>query len=222
MQPIEFEEFLGRTGMTRKTFNFVSRGLKKVVALRDLIHTESVVAMPNDYLTRLLQNVRLVGEEKVWVFKNSPIHCLRTDPSSLFLGQKFVYRKNYISLLENFGDIFQGFCVPRGIAKLTALIVFGKDSNGDYVLAHYLPPIIEIHDGRPILIDGVHRNFIVLNSGTTIESIVIEKADQPFPCSPQPWNEIKVSDQKPEKPEDRFFDLNPALFRDLKSIGIDG
>ena len=140
----------------------------------------------------------------------------------MLVGQTFVSRPKYTALMESFKDIFNGFTVSKGLSKLTSQIVVGEDSDEQIVLANYVPPIFEVHDGNPIIMDGIHRDFIVLNAGTTIESIVIKNIATPFPCRPMPWDKIKVVDVKPEKMEDRYFDLYRELFRDLKSVGIDG
>jgi len=98
----------------------------------------------------------------------------------------------------------------------------GKSREGVISLAHYVPPIVEKHDSELVLMDGIHRNFIVRRSGTTIESIFIDNVRVPFPCKALPWKEITIAEQKPEKQEDRFFNLRQELFRNLNFVGIDG
>ena len=223
MKPIEFNDFLQKTQFSLQDLYFPSfDNIKYVIGLREMREIVSVNAMSKKYLSNLLSKIGTVGSFNEKVYKNSTIHFIRIDPHSLRLGQKFVYRKNYISILENFPNIFDAFHISRGISKLTAFIILGKDSNGDSVLAHYIPPIVEIHNGHLLLMDGVHRNFIVKNSGTTIESIVISNVNTPFPCTAHKWSQIKITDNKPENINDRYFDLQQELFRDLKSIGIDG
>lgn len=223
MEPIEFGEFLKRTGFAKKSFMFPNvRKIEKVVALRDIRHVLFVSAMSTEYLTHLLRQIGLVGDSSKKVYADANIRRLRIDPNGLYLGQRYVYRPNYTAIMENFKDLFSAFTLPRGLSKLTPQIVFGKDNNGEYALAHYVSPIFELHGGKLIILDGVHRDFIVKNAGTTIEGILIEHIDVPFPCAPQHWDAVSVIDTKPEKIEDRYFGLKKELFRDLKSIGIDG
>jgi hypothetical protein len=130
-----------------------------------------------------------------------------------------------MAILENFQNLFTDFASPRGITKMTAYLMIGtteQDENDQYVLAHYIPPIIEIQNNKLVLLDGVHRSFIAARSGANLESIVIGGIKTPFPCTAKPWSEIKVVDEKPPNIEDRYFDLKKELFRDLKGIGIDG
>ena len=107
------------------------------------------------------------------------------------------------------------------MAKSTAAIVLGRTAADEPCIAHYLSPIVEEHGGRLILMDGVHRNFLVRCVGTTIESIVIRQIGEPFPCDVRSWDEVRVVEEKPPK-DQRFFNLRPELFRDVKHIGIDG
>ena len=57
--------------------------------------------------------------------------------------------------------------------------------------------------------------------GGTIPVIAVEGIREPFPCALHSWQDISAVDEKPPKGE-RFFDLKPELFRDLKHVGIDG
>lgn len=223
MEPIEFGEFLKRTGFSKDAFNFgVLRKLEKVVSLRSIETVLAINAMPVEYLERLLKKIGLASDPEHKIYKRSRIHRLRVDPNGLYIGQKYVYRQKYIDIMENFKEIFHGFTISRGLSKLTPLIIFGKDKDGTVTLAHYITPIFEVHGGKMVILDGIHRDFIIKNAGTTIESIVIEKIDVPFPCEPHGWENIEVTPEKPQKMEDRYFELRPELFRDLKSVGIDG
>lgn len=223
MQPIIFDEFLARTGFTKNTFSFLNHNsVTHVISLRDMKTIDAVLIMPREYLENLLSKIGLMGAPNIKVYEKCSLHLVRMDPSQLYLGQRYVYRKKYTAIIENFRDLFNGFSVTRGISKLTALIVLGRDADGTYALAHYIPPIIESHERKVVIMDGVNRNFIIRNSGTTIESIVVENVNVAFPCTVMPWEKIEVIQEKPPCEADRFFDFRPELFRDLKSIGIDG
>lgn len=228
MQPIEFGEFLKRMNIVKPSFGFEGFGLEntkkieRVVSLKDIEHANFVVSMPSEYLDHLLRRIGILEDPNHKVYRYATIRRLRVDPHDLYIGQKFVYRPQYISLLENFKELFCGFTLPRGISKLTPQIIYGIDKEGFCALAHYITPIFEVHNGKKVILDGVHRDFIIKNAGTTIESIVIEDVSAPFPCTPKKWDEVEIIDVKPERLEDRYFDLKRRLFRDLKSIGIDG
>jgi hypothetical protein len=144
------------------------------------------------------------------------------DPHDLVIGQTFVERGKYQALLEVFPSLFDGaFCVSRGSAKCNALIVFGQTRTGVPAVAHYLPPFVESSNTSRFLVDGIHRNFLVMRVGTTIESIVIKGVTEPLPCDAVSWGTIKSVDTKPPRGE-RFHNLEPARFRNLKFVGVDG
>lgn len=224
MKPILVEDFLRRTGFSLNDFGTTDlRQIKSVIGLREMRQIISMQAMPMKYLCELLSRVGTLGSFEEKIYQKSEIQLRSIDPRILNIGQKFVYRGNYQAIVENFENIFQHFCVPYGFSKLTPYIILGHNQDSDLALAQYLPPIVEIHNGgQYVLLDGIHRNRLILTSGTTIECIVITDVKTPFPCSLHGWHEIKFVDQKPEKIKDRYFDLKPELFRDLKNIGIDG
>ena len=220
MDPIEYGEFLRRTGAKLETGS--SHKIEKVVSLRVITEIDIVLSMPLAYLEHLLRNIGLLDDPERKPYRNANFRSLRVDPHGLSLGQKFVYRPTYVGIIEKFKDIFNGFTVSRGISKLTPQIVIGRDNTGQIALAHYVCPIFEIHDGKMVILDGVHRDFIIKNAGTTIESIIIDGIADQFPCTPHPWDDISVVDEKPPKLANRYFDLDEGMFRDLKSVGIDG
>lgn len=217
---IELDEFRKRVGMQP---GFTAR-VDKIVSLRDLDpqHVFAVQVMSLAYLGNLIRNIPLEGDEKCKPYANCDISLVRIDPHDLVIGQTFVERKKYQSLLEDFGKLLDGrFCVTRGTAKCNALIVFGKTFEGEDAAAHYLPPLIEATNGTQFLVDGIHRNFIVMSVGTTIESVLLRNVKIPLPCETRAWSSIVIVDEKPPRHE-RFHELKPELFRDLKFSGIDG
>ncbi|MDO8523538.1 MAG: hypothetical protein Q7S12_04675, partial [bacterium] len=111
-----------------------------------------------------------------------------------------------------------------GICELGAWFVFGEDMEGTSSLSCYLPPIIERHGKRLVIMDGIHRNYIAMQFGVSINAILVENIYIPFPCSMRNWDELSVIPlaNKPADINERYFDLTKELFRDLKYLGIDG
>ncbi len=217
-QPIPMEEFLDRTKTKIPSFPTT---LEFVVSLRDITEISAVQVMPKNYLENIIRNITLEGDPSYRPYKNAEISLARIDPHELSVGQTFVERKKYQSILENFGNaLMKEYCVPRGIAKAMPVIVFGKTETIESAVALYLPPIIEANS-RQFLMDGIHRNFIVMRTGTTIESIVIKNVDVPLPCDIGTWDIVNIVDEKPPR-EKRFHNLNVDFFRNLKFAGVDG
>lgn len=222
-QPIDISEFKERTGNDCHGLIAGTVGLGRIIALRDIVRVESLLLMPQEYLRRMLTNVILSGQPETHPYQGCRVECLRLDPNGLRVGQTFVQRSKYQNLLESFSGLFSGFTGTRGIAKRTAMIVIGRNQADQRCLAHYIPPIVEANGNQDglFLLDGIHRNFLVMKAGTTIESVVIRGVSQPLPCDTREWDSVRPVDQKPPK-EERFFNLRPEFFRDLNHIGIDG
>lgn len=223
MRPIAFGDFLERTRLDPNLVFFKSNdAIRQIISLKDIAEIDALFAMPTSYLGQLLSSVTLVESPKIKVFDECAIRLMTFDPSQLCLGQKYVYRNKYIAIFENFERTFHRFLITGGISELTPFIVLGKDREDEISLAHYIPPIVERHNSTLILMDGIHRNFIVKRCGTVIKSIFIDCVRVPFPCAARPWEEIELADTKPLRQEDRFFNLKPELFRNLEAVGIDG
>lgn len=219
-QKISIDDFEKRTGLVPQFAVKASR----IVSLRDLNPHKvlAVQVMSRIYLEGLLRNIPLEGDANCKPYADCEITLVRMDPYDLVIGQTFVERGKYQSLLEDFGALLDGkFCVTRGTAKCNALTVFGQTYDGEDAVAHYLPPIIEATNGIQFLVDGIHRNFLVMRVGTTIESILLKNVKVPLPCEARSWLTINIVNAKPER-EQRFYGLKPGLFRNLKYAGIDG
>jgi hypothetical protein len=136
------------------------------------------------------------------------------------VGQTFVQWSKCQQILVSLRQILTGFCVP-GLAKRNALIIFGRTIEGEDVVAHYVPPVIEVSNSEQFLMDGIHRNFLTMGVGTTIESILVKGVTVPLPCAVKEWSSLALVNEKPPL-EQRFHNLQSHLFRNLKWIGVDG
>jgi len=104
-------------------------------------------------------------------FQNSTIRQIVVNPHQLKIGQKYAYRENYQKLLENISGVFSDFFGEwQGLGNLGAYFIFGFNSGGQYSMACYIPPIIEIHGSKPLIMDGIHRNYIARQTGLTMTS----------------------------------------------------
>lgn len=225
---IDFKEYLDRLSLNNGAFKDLLRlpnveGVEEVLSLREICEAQSVWPMPTHMMRLILKNVKTMDGQKP--FESATFEMQKMGIRQLRIGQRFAYRENYVKLLENISDILcRNHAINSGMLELGAYIVFGEDVRGKKVIAFYLPPIIEMHNGTPVIMDGIHRDFIALKMGQPIFAIVANGITVPFPCEPHSWNDLKVipSAEKPEKLEDRYFGLRKELFRDLKFFGIDG
>jgi hypothetical protein len=223
-QPVDVDYLRRKAGIDVQKELAVNVGeIKFVVSLRDIIEAQAIHMMSVSYLHRLLKGVTLVGDETERPYANCEIEIGELNPATFGIGQTFVQRDKYQSMIEGcFDTVFRQFAMG-GISRFLPMVVTGRTVVGELAIAHYIPPIVEVNgDGRNLhLLDGIHRNFIIKGAGTIVKAILVRGVKIPFPCRTTDWNNIKVVNEKPPKSE-RFLDLRPELFRDLKAIGIDG
>jgi hypothetical protein len=214
-------DFQERTGIVDELLCPAWQAAERIVSLREVDEVVTISDMPKSYLASLVDAIPLVGDSQTFPYRNcKKLDLEKVDPQHVRVGQTFVQQDKCLGILGSFSKVFWGSAGTRGFAKQTAKIILGK-VKGDFVVAHYLPPFIEEHGNEKVLLDGIHRQFICKGVGTTIESIVFRNMETRFPCDWQHWKNIKLVNAKPPK-EERFLNLRPELFRDLKAIGIDG
>ncbi len=222
MRCLALDEFSSRTGIDCAAEIMLPDGVEGVVSPRDLASVSSVTLMPNRYRDLLLGSVGIAYNRDRKAYKGCSVHFRSLDPSTLVVGQKYVYRPNYISIVEGVRNTFKGFGMRSGFTRFIACILIGRDREGRTVMAHYLPPIVERHGAAFFLMDGVHRTYLARQAGVSIECLVVENVGVTFPCTPHPWPDVRVVDEKPADMTDRYWDLDAGFFRDVKFVGIDG
>lgn len=222
LEPISVNEFVLRTKIeVCRDLEHSWGSAKQVVSLRELKKVIAVQAMPTEYLEKILRNAIIASGNKERVYENCQFHTLKVSPQAVRIGQRFVLRSKYVSILENFGSILQNF-TGLNIASAGSLIILGETGDGVRSVAHYVPPIAEMNgNSKWTLLDGIHRNFLINAVDGITPMIGIEGVKIPFPCSLHNWSDIRVTEEKPPK-EERYFDLKPELFRRLEYVGIDG
>lgn len=219
-QSLSIIDFRQRTGLDVDRFSPLDEPVASIVSLRTMVRIQAVVAMPFDYLARLIRSVPLVGNASARPYGNCKVSRHRHDARAMVVGQTFIENGKILNLFD-FDGVFDGFDVPFGISKKGGMLIFGRDAEGLPCAAQYLPPIIEWTDGKHRLLDGMHRCAFIMRGGTTVEVVKIHHVKTPFPCELKKWRDVRRVEEKPPKAE-RFFGLNEKLFRDLKAVGIDG
>ncbi|OYW72033.1 MAG: hypothetical protein B7Z37_26025 [Verrucomicrobia bacterium 12-59-8] len=79
------------------------------------------------------------------------------------------------------------------------------------------PPVIEIHHGKAIVVDGSHRVFSALSRGQTqIEALVVKGVSTPLPSkSFANWDDVQVLNTKIPR-EQRYENFHPEFFRPIR------
>jgi hypothetical protein len=216
------DEFQNRTEIPTSLLCPMWQDANRVISMRDLTNIIAVSDMPKKYLRALIDSIPLVGDPNIFPYRDKKIDLVRCDTQHIRIGQTFVQNDKCLNLLNSFSRLFWDFAGVRGFAKQTCKVILGQDKSGEHVIAHYLCSIIEHYAQDLALLDGVHRQYIAKGVGTNIETLFIRNVEVAFPARLHHWREIRQVDTKPVDKNDRYFDLRPELFRDLKAIGIDG
>ena len=221
MEELTPRVFRERTGIDLGTTIDLAR-IDRIVAPRALTKVEVMLRMSRQYLRRMLDGVTLEGAN-AHPYRGLQFSVETVGGGGLKRAQTFVEEQKLLSLVRAFGTLSSEFCGESGFAALAPYILLGRDGAGRFCLAHYLPPIVEEHHtaGR-VLLDGTHRASLVVAVGNGMTALVIKNVTVPFPVTPVAADEVRLVAKKPTKREERFKNLNPCFFRDLKWIGVDG
>ncbi|MGV3659119.1 MAG: deaminase [Prosthecobacter sp.] len=79
------------------------------------------------------------------------------------------------------------------------------------------PPVVEIHEGTAVVVDGAHRVFSAFTRGQAlIEALVVEGVSTPLPSkSFTSWDDVKIFNVKIER-EQRYENFKPEHFRPIR------
>lgn len=193
---------------------------KTVVSPRALKFVRKLCIMQEESLKALIRGIPLRGTS-VLPYAHSEIEVALTEPKNFRVGQRFVLERKLLGLMTDLPQrIFQGFC-SGGFSSLPPAEIYGIDFNDREVIALYIPPVLEYIGSQKVLLDGIHRSFICRGVGAPLNAVHVYNPSEELPFTPTSWQECSNVSEKPGK-ENRYFNLNPKLFRDLTFVGIDG
>ncbi len=176
-------------------------------------------------LLNVMRNTYLLSDKLILPFKNSDISVGKVSRDLLFPTQKFVLNEQ-LKKIENLYNFFdkQGVYIPDLQGFLSYKV---RNVATDFVLT---PPIVEVIEGKPLLIDGMHRSFFFGNKNLKFNAIFIEGIEkQYFPYqlqNPKGWDDVIVFDKtlplgfvrKDMRYEDK--EKKKALFRQYPFPGV--
>jgi hypothetical protein len=201
-----------------------SRDYDRIISPRDLKEILCISPFEVSLFERLIRKIPLRNsEEEIYPYENANIRVFSSSPKSFDVGQKFVLESKVDSIIKGEGSLnslLNKFYMPS-LPEMVPSIFYGLDYNGNHALAFYSPPIGEIHNHHPTIIDGIHRTWLVLKIGGNVNSVQISNVSKPLPFNPICWNDCRLVSEKPIKNE-RYNNLNPSYFRDLSKVGLDG
>lgn len=191
-----------------------------------MIRVENSFSLNSEYLETqsLLEAVRSTQtlDGGIEIYKNAKINLCQFDPCDLYPTAKYVLLDN-LSRIANFYSEFHPFGVD--ILNLTRIVHLPGIVIG--------PPIVEISDGVPAIVDGIHRCWFARENGLPITVVLVENSDPEYPLIsfPVTWGDVLVYKTAPTDPKLRR-DLRPTIedkseslrkyYRDLSYLGSTG
>lgn len=136
----------------------------------------------------LLDEVRdtktLIGDK--YPYKDADIRFEEFDPEELYPIAKYVLNPN-LDRIRSMSKVFN---------------IFSLRSKYDYSGIIVSPPIVEVSDNVPVIVDGLHRCFVARERQIPITVVYINGVDNGCPVIGMPvvWDEVIPYDRKPEIP----------------------
>ena len=138
---LSLDEFRFNTGI--RNSHLPAEGT--IISLRELARiakVEVMMSMEEKYLKQMLRSVVLKGNHRHRLYEAAEIKVEAVPPFAFPVIQVFIQRSKYQDFLEKFSLVFQGF-YSHGFSQQLPVVVIGQDEEGQTLIAHYLPPIVE-------------------------------------------------------------------------------
>ena len=146
-------------------------------------------------LLQIIRNTTLQGDAKIKPFEKSDVYIQKENVKNLFPTQKFVLQEQLLRIKFLY-EYFLQYSID--ISGLNGFIVYNTDEGKTpYVLT---PPIIEIIENQPLVIDGQHRTKFFGDKGVGLNCVCINNiAPEYFPYqlpNTNGWNDVQMFDTK--------------------------
>jgi len=186
---------------------------------------EAIFELENEPKLQLLEAVRDTRtlDGRVPLYRSAEISIRTFDPNDLYPIAKYVLTSNLQFVASMREDILSEDGVD--IFKLDHIYY-----NLKYTVA---PPVIEISDGVPAIVDGLHRCALARRLGEQISVIFVDGVNPQYPLisTPVNWEEVVEYARKPEVAE-LLRNVRPGIrdeggslrrfYRDFSYLGSTG
>jgi len=144
---------------------------------------------PRLQLIEVVRDTRTL-DGRIPLYKDAEISVKSFDPEDLYPTAKYVLTAN----LQFVSTMREELLNSDGVDILGLNQIF---ANHIYVVA---PPVVEISDGVPAIVDGLHRCSLARNLGEKISVIFVNGVDSRYPIISIPigWEEVVEYQTKPE------------------------
>lgn len=170
-------------------------------------------------MENIIRNI-LTIEDGVSVYENADISIQDFRPDEVYPSALYVLRPHIEKIRCIGSELWR-----RGVN------IFQLDDviNMDEIMI--APPVIEMSDGVPTIVDGIHRFYLARQLGFDVRCVFINGASLPLISYPVEWQDVRMYDEPPQQPElrrriregisDTSTDLR-KYYRDLSVLGSKG
>lgn len=154
------------------------------------------------------------------VYENASVDLIPLSPDCVYPTALYVLQSH----LDNV------WCIYERLLN-SGINIFQLDGIVEFEGGIIAPPVVELSDGVPAIVDGIHRFYIARQLGFEVNSLYIERASMPIISYPVGWNEVVLYDKKPEEArllrklrsgiEDKSEVLK-TYYRDFSFLGSNG
>lgn len=186
-----------------------------------MLQTYEIIVQETELLQQVRNTVTLDGG--IPVYADANIDLLQFDPTDVYPTALYVLQEHLDRLLVMY-NVMREFGVD--ILNLQGIYNYADG----IVIA---PPLVELCDGVPAIVDGIHRFYLAGALGKPVTAIYVEGANPDYPLVSYPvsWEEVNLYQSRPTDPkllrkvrygiEDTSEGLR-KYYRDLKFLGSSG
>ena len=145
-------------------------------------------------LYRVIQQTHLMGNPDIHPFATADIQLEHVSYADLVPTQNFVL-KSQLKRIRDLHFLFASYGID--LAKILGFVAF-KTAEGGGTPYVFTPPLVEVIDGQPLIIDGMHRATYCGHMGKTFNALFIRQVDSsvwPYQLPTRDgWTSIQIFD----------------------------
>lgn len=164
-----------------------------------------------DNLEKRVREVTLLNDQTVFPYKVAQISLRSVTPRDIKVTSYYVLDTNILfirnlhrKILQQGYDIFQ---LTQGL-----LIQVNEEDPREIV-----PPVVEVENGIPFILDGLHRAYVADAINSTLNVLCIRDVSVDAYALPNEWSEIRIRQSVPDSPfeKKRYREGYRDLYRNL-------
>lgn len=121
----------------------------------------------------IIRRTHLAGASSIHPFKESKLTIQKVSYRDLIPTQAFVLREQ-LDMIDSIHNQMMAHNI--NVFRMNGFLTYNaNDMESQFV---FTPPIIEVIDGQPLIIDGQHRTTYAGDNGITFNALIIENIDK--------------------------------------------